>query len=79
MPEIARLAGVTIHIYYGDHPPPHVHVRWSGRSAKVDLDGRVIEGVLPIGRRRLVVRWIAKNKVNLAELWDKAARGEQVP
>ena len=78
MPQIARFAGVTIHIFYGDHPPPHVHVRWAGGSAKVDLGGGVVEGALPIGRRRLIVRWIAKNKTYLAELWEKAANGEQI-
>ena len=79
MPEIARFAGVSIHLFYGDHPPPHVHVRWAGGSAKVGFDGEIVEGSLPIGRRRLVLRWIAKNRSYLAELWEKAANGEQIP
>ena len=27
MPEISRFFGITITMYYNDHPPPHFHVR----------------------------------------------------
>jgi hypothetical protein len=28
MPEISRFFGIIITMYYGDHQPPHFHVRY---------------------------------------------------
>jgi len=25
MPEIARFYGIVIKLFFGDHPPPHIH------------------------------------------------------
>jgi hypothetical protein len=32
MPEIARFYGVTIFMYFDDHPPPHLHARHGRRG-----------------------------------------------
>ena len=48
MPEISRFYGIVVQMYFGDHPPPHFHVRYAGHKAKVDIDAlAVIEGNLP--------------------------------
>jgi len=37
MPEISRFFGIIITINYGDHPPPHFHVRYGGQKALIDI------------------------------------------
>jgi hypothetical protein len=36
---ISAFYGIVIQMYYGDHPPPHFHVRYGGGSAKVEIEG----------------------------------------
>jgi hypothetical protein len=38
MPEISRFYGIVVQLYYGDHPPPHFHVRYAGQIAKIDIE-----------------------------------------
>lgn len=52
MPEISRLSGVIITMYYNDHHPPHFHVRDSGQKAiitiipqKIKISREIIENV----------------------------------
>lgn len=48
MPEICRFLGIIITMYYGDHTPPHFHVRYNQFQALIDIRQlRVIEGKLP--------------------------------
>ncbi|MCB0187951.1 MAG: DUF4160 domain-containing protein [Caldilineaceae bacterium] len=30
MPEVSRFFGVTIRMYFDDHPPPHFHAFYEG-------------------------------------------------
>jgi uncharacterized protein DUF4160 len=41
MPEISRFFGIIVRMYYDDHPPPHIHVEYEGRKAKLDFRGNV--------------------------------------
>ena len=38
MPIVLRVGGFAFAIYLRDHAPPHVHVRYSGRWCKVELE-----------------------------------------
>ena len=38
MPEISRFFGIVVRMYYDDHDPPHIHVEYQGRKAKIGLD-----------------------------------------
>jgi hypothetical protein len=38
LPTVLRSGGFRITIYFNDHPPPHVHVAFGGRTAKIYLD-----------------------------------------
>jgi hypothetical protein len=33
MPELSRFYGLTIRMYYDEHPPPHFHVSYQGVDA----------------------------------------------
>jgi len=41
-------------MFFGDHDPPDFHARYAGRSARVDLDGSLLNGSLPTRAERLV-------------------------
>ncbi len=55
MPCISRFYGISIYVYYLDHAPPHVHSRYSGRKAVLDIrSGALLEGAVPPRALRLV-------------------------
>jgi hypothetical protein len=46
VPRISSFFGIVIEMYFGDHPPPHFHARYSGESAKIEIaTGAVLAGV----------------------------------
>ncbi len=55
LPEISRFAGVSIHMYWLDHGPPHFHVRSAGVECVVDIRTFAITGgrLAPTLRRRV--------------------------
>jgi hypothetical protein len=74
MPEVSRFYGIVIQIYFGDHPPPHFHARYSGGVAKIDIENlTVIEGGLPARALGLVVEWATLHQQELREAFDRAA------
>jgi hypothetical protein len=83
VPRIASFSGVVVMVYYGDHPPPHVHVR-AGRpgragmaEARFSIDsGELIDGDLPAVQASRVTSWCRRNREALRADWDRAQRGE---
>jgi hypothetical protein len=74
MPEVSRFYGIVVQMYFGDHPPPHFHARYSGQKAKIDIDAlAVIEGKLPARALGLVIEWAALHQDDLRNAFDKAA------
>jgi hypothetical protein len=73
MPEIARLGGIVIVIYYSDHNPPHFHARYQGGAARVQIDPvRVMDGNLPRQQLSRVLTWANRYKRELADNWNLA-------
>ncbi|MDP9404202.1 MAG: DUF4160 domain-containing protein [Actinomycetota bacterium] len=78
MPRLSFFYGIAIYLYYEDHPPPHIHARYGGDEAKVDITtGEIIEGSLPRRASRLVAEWVAEHADELAACWAKATSGEE--
>ena len=76
MPELARFNGIVIRIGQRkkEHNPPHVHVHYSGYSAKFELlrDGSInIIGRLPNRQEKEVREWINDNWNFVLEKWDQ--------
>jgi hypothetical protein len=45
MPTISQFYGITIRMYFDDHPPPHFHAYYGSDAAKIEIDTlRVSEG-----------------------------------
>ena len=77
MPEVSRFYGIVIQIYFGDHLPPHFHARYSGSTAKIDIDAlAVIDGKLPSRALSLVIEWATLHQQELREAFGKAANLE---
>lgn len=56
MPTISAFFGITIRMYYNDHPPPHFHVYQQRHEAKIEIEHlRPIEGYLPRAVPRLAL------------------------
>ena len=71
MPEICRFDGMRIYIYYGDHPEPHFHVRYSGLKAVVDIrEAALTNGNLPPNARRRLLEWTRQRQQELLFAWD---------
>ncbi len=73
MPVISRFFGITIRMYYRDHPPPHFHAQYGEHEATVSIEGlAVLEGGLPPRALRMVREWGARHAGELAEDWALA-------
>jgi len=56
MPEVARFYGITIKVFFGDHPPPHFHAIYGEFNALVSIESlKLIEGDLPSRAEKLVI------------------------
>jgi Domain of unknown function (DUF4160) len=79
LPQIARLEGLKIEMYWRDHARPHIHVKHSGEYAVVDISSRrVIEGRLTRTQRRVLVEWMKHHTIELQDNWNRAAVGVSV-
>jgi hypothetical protein len=77
VPRIAEIEGITIAVYYFDHPPPHFHARYAEHEALIAIDGlSTIRGQLPPPMMRRVIRWAAQNDQLLRKCWQQAEKGE---
>lgn len=75
MPRIAYFCGIEILMFYRDHNPPHVNVRYSGSKALVQLsNGKVIAGKLPPKIMRIVRNWVLAESIALQSNWQLARR-----
>ena len=48
MPRISYFYGISIRIYYDEHPPPHFHALYSEDVGRIEIQsGKLIGGKLP--------------------------------
>ena len=83
MPRICHFFGITIAMYYNDHSPPHFHALYGDREALVAIGTlEFLEGTLPRRAMAMVLEWATLYRLELAENWERARRGEplqQIP
>lgn len=79
MPELSRFLGMIVTINFGDHPPPHIHVRYNSYKAVFEIDsGAIIAGNLPPKAIGLIVEWMAIHRNELRDAWH-AVEANQLP
>jgi hypothetical protein len=75
MPTICRFYGITIRMYFRDHPPPHFHAIYGDDEALIDIQAlSVLAGHLPGRAAALVLEWAALRQDELMHAWDEASR-----
>jgi hypothetical protein len=79
VPRLASFDGVVVRLYFGDHPPPHVHayvgrVGHPGvRSARFSIDtGELLDGQLPSAKVSAVRSWCGQHREELLADWERA-------
>lgn len=71
--------GITVAMYFDDHPPPHFHARAAGRSAKIRIDTLTpIASDMPRRELRLVVAWAELHADELDLNWRRARKGAKL-
>lgn len=79
MPTISLFYGISIQMFYEDHPPPHLHARYNEFRARYAItDGALLSGQLPKQAHRMVQEWINDKRVELAANWARMESGEQM-
>ncbi|NUQ82406.1 MAG: DUF4160 domain-containing protein [Bacteroidetes bacterium] len=62
MPLIDRFNGIKIHVYNGEHRPPHIHAVYNDHEALIVIETRQIyAGYLPKKPLKLVFNWLAEH------------------
>jgi hypothetical protein len=69
MPNISYFYGITIRIYFSEHPPPHFHALYGEHVAQID---KVISGELPRRALALVRKWRKLHVEELVKDWQLA-------
>ena len=82
MPRISEFFGIVIYMYWFDrqkHRMPHFHARFAGDEAVFDLTGSRLDGDLGPRANRLVAEWCQERGQELADAWDAAINGREIP
>ena len=73
MPRVSTFHGISIWVYYDDHPPLHFHATFGEHVAQLTIDGAdVVAGSLPARALRLVREWATLHRDELVAVWAKA-------
>lgn len=82
MPVISMFYGLIVSMYYLDtkqHKLPHIHVKYGETEAVYQIpDGRLLEGVLPANKEKLIQAWIEIHKEDLMANWQLAVSGTSI-
>ena len=74
--------GIIVYLYFVDkkqHKKPHIHVKYQDKEAVFSIEtGEILEGELPVNKRKLVVAWIEIHKEDLFADWSLAIAGQSI-
>ncbi|HUY34651.1 MAG TPA: DUF4160 domain-containing protein [Pirellulales bacterium] len=79
MPVISRFYGITVHMYYDDHAPPHFHADYAEDELIVGISPiTILKGKSSARVRSMTIEWAGLRQVDLLENWERARRGESM-
>lgn len=71
MPEISRFFGMVILMYWGEHNPPHFHVKYGDERAVINIKKlEVTEGKLSRRALSLALDWAELHQAELLADWE---------
>jgi len=71
MPEISRFYGIIIYMFFSDHKPPHLHVKYQDYEAIIDFEGGIVHGDIPRRALTLLFEWIDLHREELLDNWKR--------
>ena len=79
MPTVLREGGYQFIIFTSDHPPAHVHVRYSGHLAKIRLEPMEFDrtGGLNAGDQSKILEIVRDNREFLLAEWNRLHPSEE--
>jgi hypothetical protein len=73
VPTVCQFFGVSIRMYFDEHPPPHFHAYYGEFDASISIETLdVVEGRLPRRALTLVIEWAIAHRHELRENWALA-------
>lgn len=79
MPEVSRFFGISIRMYFDDHPPPHFHAIYGWAEVEIGIDPiTVIRGKFPRRAIGMVLEWAVAHQQELLDNWHRL-RNNQAP
>ena len=71
MPRICYFLGISIHMYYDEHNPPHFHAIYNGLEGSFSINPlKYSKGELPSRIVGLVIEWADMHKEELLDNWN---------
>ena len=58
MPEISRFYGIIIFMFFNEHNPPHIHVKYQEFDAIIEINDGIVKGNLPRRALNLIFEWM---------------------
>ena len=72
MPEISRFLGIIVFMYFNEHNPPHIHVKYNDFYGIIDIRSfNLLEGQFPARVRGLVEEWMELHQHELLSMWER--------
>jgi hypothetical protein len=78
MPTISMFYGIIILMRYNEHNPPHFHAKYAGMEATFTVDGELLEGDIPLNKRKLVEAWAVLHSEELSANWELAKNNSKL-
>jgi hypothetical protein len=71
MPSLSNFYGITIYMYWDEHPPPHFHAKAEGDWVSIEIRTlKVTGGALSPKHMALVLKWASLHQSELMEAWN---------
>lgn len=71
MPEISKIYGIIVYMFFNDYNPPHFKMKYAEFEANIVIEnGNILNGDLPISKLKLVTAWAEIHKEELLEMWN---------
>lgn len=77
MPKVPESFGISIYLYFREHPPPQFHARYGSEEGLISIrDLSALEGGLSPRARGLVIEWATQHPDERLSAWNRAQNHE---
>ena len=70
---ISQFYWIVIQMFFdenGKHHEKHIHIKYNAYEAVYNIEGKLLEGILPKKQKKLVEAWIYIHQEELESLWN---------